>query len=447
MSQPAVLNDKLMNLTAELGTGRDKSSASFYAPSLITDEQLLNAYRGAWLPRKIIDVPALDATRRWRMWQAEAEQITLIEGEEARLGLRGKIRDLMTKARLFGGAALFLGTDERNVALPLDPPRIARGGLRYLNVFNRRDLQPGEIVRDPLSPYFGRPEFYSMTAATGAAQVNIHASRLVVLQGATLPDDQAQLTASSRGWGDSVLMSLMTAIQQSDNTMANVASLIFEANIDVINVPELMQRVGESKFRADLLTRFTLAATTKGINGMLLLDKDETYTRNAAAFGGLPDLMDRFLQAVSGAADIPATRLLGQSPAGLNSTGESDLRNYYDRIQSIQELEIGPAMVVLDECLIRSALGARPPEIHYVWTSLWQPTSAERSENFKRAAEAVKILAEAGVMPAEALAEAASNMLIENGWLPGLEQALEEYGTETPDPTDNGTESDPGETQ
>ena len=39
-----------------------------------------------------------------------------------------------------------------------------------------------------------------------------------------------------------------------------------------------------------------------------------------------------FLQVAAGAADIPVTRLLGQSPAGLSATGESDTRNYYDMI-------------------------------------------------------------------------------------------------------------------
>ena len=31
-----------------------------------------------------------------------------------------------------------------------------------------------------------------------------------------------------------------------------------------------------------------------------------------------------------------------------------------------------PAMSVLDEVIIRSALGSRPPEIYYEWNILWQ---------------------------------------------------------------------------
>ena len=57
------LSDGLMNLVANLGTDRDKAAGSFYAPAIIADDQLINAYRTAWLPRKIVDIPANDAVR------------------------------------------------------------------------------------------------------------------------------------------------------------------------------------------------------------------------------------------------------------------------------------------------------------------------------------------------------------------------------------------------
>ncbi|MDT9702481.1 anti-CBASS protein Acb1 family protein, partial [Streptomyces sp. P17] len=90
-------------------------------------------------------------------------------------------------------------------------------------------------------------------------------------------------------------------------------------------------------------------------------------------FGGLPELIEKFLQEIAGASDIPVTRLLGQSPGGLNSTGESDLRNYYDRVNADQTLTISPALAKLDELIICNALGSRPASIHYNWNSLWQP--------------------------------------------------------------------------
>ena len=62
----------------------------------------------------------------------------------------------------------------------------------------------------------------------------------------------------------------------------------------------------------------------KSINNLLLLGDGETWARERIDFGGLPDMVRTFLQVAAGAAGIPVTRLLGQSPAGLSATGDSD---------------------------------------------------------------------------------------------------------------------------
>ncbi len=422
------LSDKLVNFVANLGTERDKAAGSFYAPVILTDEQLLNAYRGAWFPRKVVDIPAKDATRRWRAWQANKQQIEKIEGEEKRLQVKARTMEALIKARLWGGAAIFIGTGDIDTSKPLVPDRIKAGGIKYLTVMSRRDLSATEQDRDVMSPNYGKPKAYRL----GGSAIEIHPSRLVIFTGADIPD-QDLASGNQFGWGDSVLQAVFEAIQQIDSTMANVASLIFEAKVDVINIPDFMQGMGDKEYEKKLLERFRLAATAKGINGCLLLDKDEEYSSKSANFSTLPDIIDRFLQNGCGAADIPATRMLSQSPAGMNSTGEADLRNYYDRIQSSQELDITPAMSVLDECLVRSALGSRPPEIHYIWNALWQTTSKERADIGKTTAETIKTIAETKLFPPDALSKAAETLLVENSVMPGLESALEEFGSEVPD--------------
>src|SRR5690606_3312121 len=124
--------DSLRNLVANLGTARDKASHSYYAPPCLTDEQLENAYRDACLPRKIVDIPAQDACRKWRGWNADKEQITALEAEERRLNVRGKVLDALTKARLYGGAALYIGTGDADPSKPLRPDSVQRGGIRHL---------------------------------------------------------------------------------------------------------------------------------------------------------------------------------------------------------------------------------------------------------------------------------------------------------------------------
>lgn len=421
--------DGLQSFVAGLGTDRDKASTVFYVEPQINDQQLLAAYRSSWLPRKIVDIPALDSCRNWRAWQAENDQIEAIEAEEKRLNIKAKIIEARKKARLFGGAAIYFDVgDDPAEELTLD--RVGKDGIRFLTVLTRRQLTAGQIENDPLSPQYGKPKDYKVNSSSGST--TIHPSRLVLFIGAEHPDENAP--GQNQGWGDSVLTSVLEAVKQADSTSANIASLVFEAKIDVITLEGMADALRKPGGEAELLTRYRIAATGKGNNGMLVLDGGETYEQKTGNFATLPDIMDRFFQNVSGAADIPMTRLFGQSPGGLNASGLSDLTNYYDHIRSMQELEMGPAMYTLDECIIRSALGSRPEEIWYQWTSLWQMTDKEKSEIGKINAETIKAIFDTGLIPEEVLGKSAVNMMVESGVMPGLDAAYDDWFKANPDP-------------
>jgi phage-related protein (TIGR01555 family) len=425
------VRDGLASAIAGLGTERDKAASVYYTDPFIDVQQLVAAYRGSWLPRKIIDIPALDSCRAWRSWQAKNDQIERIEAEEARLGVQGKVLEARKKARLFGGAAIYIDLGD-DASQPLNVERVKQGGVRFLTVLSPNQLQPGEIETDPLSPLYGRPKDYSIVSGT-TAQVKVHPSRLAIFIGNEMPDRDIA-SGATFAWGDSVLTSVMEAVKQADATSANIVSLIFEANVDVIAMEGLMDYVGTPEGERKIIDRYRIAATAKSINRMLILDGKEKYERKSANFANLPDLMDRFFQNVSGAADIPMTRLFGMSPGGLNASGESDLRNYYDRIASAQTLEMQPALKNLDECLIRSALGQRDPNIHYVWNPLWQMSEKEKAEIFEKKSNAARTIAgkggmESPLMPVEALSDAFVSELVEDGTLAGLEAAIKKYGT------------------
>ncbi len=421
----SMVRDGLVSLASRMGTERDKATSVFYTQPILTDEQIIAAYRGSWLPRKIVDIPALDSCRKWRNWQAAGDQIGSIEAEERRLNLRGKVLEASTKARLFGGAALFIGVDDADPALPLDLEAIEKGGLKHLTVLTRCQLAAGDMDGDPASEWHGKPKFYTLTGANGT-QVVIHPSRLVVFKGAMTPD-QGFGGMDNHAWGESVLTATLDAIKNADSTAANIASLVFEAKIDIIKVPQFSANIGNQAYEDAVLRRYTLANAIKGVNGTLILDSEEEYESKSAPLSGLTDILMAFLQIVAGAADIPVTRLLGQSPAGMNATGTADMKNYHDRIQAIQELDYTPAMSRLDECVIRSATGARDPAIYATWAPLEQMSEKERADIFKTKAEAARSLFGSAsgeeIIPRLALSEALLNAFVEDGSLPGLEVA------------------------
>ena len=408
--------DTLTNLVAGLFTGKDKLAHDRFGLVPQDRGQLDAAYRGDWIARKVIDVPPFDMIREWRRWHAAPEQIAAIEAEEARLDVQRKVARALRLARLYGGAALVLGAGDGDPAQPLPP--LGRGGLRYLHVMHRWEIAPGEIDRDVLSPGFGEPGWYQVASA-GRGGVRLHPSRVVRLAGAELPDG-----AGTDGWGDSVLQAVMDAIRHAGLAAQGVATLIHEAKLDVIRIPQLTQNLAQADYAQRLVDRFTLANTMKGLVNALVIDKEEEWDRKQLSFAQLPEIMQQYLQIAAGAADIPATRLLGQAPAGLNATGEGDIRNYYDRIAAEQRVTLGPALRRLDEALILSALGSRPPEIRSEWAPLWQLGAGEVAAIGKTKAETSALYAASGLIPPEVLARAVRNQVVEDGTYPGIEAAF-----------------------
>lgn len=427
---PYNTRDSLTNLVSGLGGAKDKMASTLYGLRFVDRQQLDAAYRGDWIARKVVDIPAFDATRRWRAWQAEDDQIEKLEETERRLNVQQKVAAALIRARLYGGAALILGMGD-DPSTELNPETVKADGLQYLHVANRWQLTIPKINRDVMSPYFGEPDMYQVSSET-VGMVNVHPSRVVRIVGAELPD----IDQSPDGWGDSVLMAVDTAIKAASATNENLAQLVYEAKVDTIKIPDLMLQLATAEYRDLLTDRFTLANVQKSINNTLMLDANEDWSTRTVNFAGMPDIIRAYLMIATAAADIPATRFLGQSPQGLSSTGESDTRNYYDRVSSEQEMKLTPAMSRLDEVIIRSALGDRPDEVYYEWRSLWQMTDKEKAEIAKLKADVYQIDVNTGLISDDALRMGRENQLVEDGFYPGFEAALADAVDDEPDETD-----------
>lgn len=420
--------DGLKNVVANLGTARDKASHTHYVDSVMPTPELLAAYRNSWLSRAAVNYPAEDATRKWRMWRAEADQITKIEKVEKELDVKGKVLEALISARLFGGAAIYINTGDAQQDQPLVP---GKGEIKSLVVLSSRALSPGEIVRDINSVYYGNPEFFTLTSGATAKQVEIHASRLAIFRGARVPDDMGISGTHSRAWGDSVLQAAYDAIMQADSTMANVASLVFESKVDVFRFEGFADLLASAGGDEVATNRLHTQAAMKGINGAVVIDKNDEYENKSYSFGGLPEIIGKCQDNVAGAVGIPVTRLYGRAAVGLSGSGDGDERVYFDRIGHIQSTEITPAMALLDDCIIWQALGSRPEEIYYEWTPLRQITETEQAEIFVKTATAARSIAGANsgeLVPLDALSDALVNALTESGSLPGLDQAVAKYG-------------------
>ena len=397
--------DGLSNVVAGLGTDRDKRFYSNYDVPLAQDRVSLESmFRGSWISRRIITTVADDMTRAgWRLnWDGyddEEDSAQAIIKAEAAFGVKHKVNEAIRWARLYGGSVLLVGIKgDEDLSQPLDPERVGKDSLSYLHVLDRwQILGSAELETDITSPNFRMPKFYSIAdASTDAFTERIHWSRVIRFNGQQLP---YFLWVQNARWDDSELQAPLDSVKNYDSVTGGVASMIFEAKVDILSMAGLADQLAMDNGAAKVTTRLLAAMTMKSFNRTLVIDKDtESYEQKQMQFGSLDKIVQNFVIDLCGACDIPATRLFGQSPAGLSATGESDIRNYYDHVSARQETNLRPQLTRLYDILVRSALGSMPDDFQISFEPLWQTTDKERAEIDKLRAETDHIYVTDGVL-------------------------------------------------
>ena len=114
-----------------------------------------------------------------------------------------------------------------------------------------------------------------------------------------------------------MLQVINDAVAAAGTVAQSIATLIAEAKFDVVKIPGLTEIFSTNDGTTRLIKRFSEANVAKSVINAVVLDAEEEWQRIGVDFDGMPEILQMYLQIAAGAADIPATRFLGRSPAGL----------------------------------------------------------------------------------------------------------------------------------
>jgi phage-related protein (TIGR01555 family) len=372
-------SDGLRNVIAGLGTSRDKTSYSnfFGVARPLTRYEIENMWESCWQCARIVSAPASDMTREWRSFNfaddPKSPSIEMLKQAEKALQVRAKFEEGETWGGLYGGAIMVLGIKGvTDLSQPLIKENVKKGDLVYLQVLDRWRCSGIGTVTDPTSWAFGAPEFYQLAESS----VMVHHTRCIRFDGDKLP--YFRWLANSR-WHASKLQKPYDALIALLQTSGSIATMVMEANIDVIKRDNLNEDMASDENEAKFIKRYALAALLKGNNRMLLLDGTETYDRKQFNFANLDKIQEKVEDTWCGASEMPRTRMYGASPGGLGSNGDGELRNWYDKIRSEQITKQSPRVDYFDEIFVRSALGTFPTDYAYEWNPLWQMSDADQA--------------------------------------------------------------------
>ena len=403
-NQTQLTGDSFQNFASRVGIGtQNQASGGHYGFSPISRNrtQLEWAYRSSWLAGKAVDAYSEDMTREGVTVKCEIEpdQLEQLESALDRLDIWGKIKSNCKWARLYGGSIAVLLIDGQKPETPLNFRTIGPGQFKGLLVLDRWVVQPSlqELITE-LGPDMGKPIYYDVIAdAQALVSQRIHHSRVIRLDGIELPYWQR---IAENGWGQSVLERLWDRLLAFDSTTEGAAQLVYKAHLRTYSVEGLRELIAAGgKAMEGLVKQIEMIRQYQSNEGMTLMDGKDKFESHSYSFAGLSDMLIQFGQQLSGAMDIPLVRLFGQSPAGLNSTGESDMRNYYDGIKMAQESHLREGMIKIYKCAFPSVLDMDLPEgFDFDFNSLWQVDDNEKADIAGKVTTAVNAAFDSGII-------------------------------------------------
>lgn len=339
-------------------------------PNAVLDDNTLSiAYRDLWLVRRLVEARTDDALRSgWGV--TETEKLPEFTRLNTATHPEGAFQRACHMADLKGGAGLFIGYKDTGDQSLLEPPP-ANAEVAFLEVFDKFQLQGMERSRDVNAPDFDQPQIWQVVGPRRSG-LTFHTSRLIRFPGDSKPTDLGE-DYRERDWGHSRLQSVWEDVVRYGVFWQSLTHLMQVASVGKLKLKGLIELLATRK-KADAEARIDLLNETLSSNRLFLLDagQNEDYSREAVAFSDIPALLQELQLNTAGAFHMPATKLFGRAPAGLNATGDADMRNWYDEVQEYQQSAILPRLSqVISICERR--------EVDIDFKPLWQPTEQEQA--------------------------------------------------------------------
>lgn len=451
-SASAVTLDSFNNFAHKLGVGADNplTGATYGFNPITRNRTLLEwIHRGSWIGGLAVDVVADDMTR------AGIEFITELPPDDSEsmdrsmtsMGVWHAVNETIRWGRLYGGAVCVAMVDGQDMRTPLRIETVGRGEFKGLLCLDRWMLEPHleDLVTD-YGPSIGLPRWYRVTSAAPALRgVAVHHSRVVVRHvGVSLPYQQKLM---ENLWGISVLERLYDRMIAFDSASTGAAQLVYKSYLRTLSVNGLRDIVAAGGAPLSGLTSYVdMMRRFQSIEGITVIDGEDKFDAQAhSAFSGLSDALVQFGQQLSGALQIPLVRLFGQSPAGLNSTGESDLRMYYDNINQLQMQGLHEGMTKVARLTAQSEGIRLPPNFAIGFKPLWQLKPEEKSNIAKTNSETVNSAYEGGLIGRKtALKELRQSSKVTGTFTNVTTELIESADDEVQDPPEAGGGAMPG---
>ena len=350
-----------------------------------------------WLIDKACSMPARDAVRTGYEVDAPDERIVeAIRKADKRHNIDATMREFIHMARVFGiRVAIFKvdSTDPEYYEKPFNLDGVTPGSYRGISQVDPLWMSPlltSQSVGDPANMRFYEPTFYLINGQ------KYHHSHLCICIPYPVSD---VLKPSYQYGGISLPQRIYERVYAAERTANEAPQLAMTKRLSVL-------KVNAAAFMSDMgraMQNLAAWISLRDNYGVKVIDKEsEDLTQFDTGLADLDATIMTQYQLVAAIANVPATKLLGTTPKGFNSTGDYEAASYREELESIQSndlqrlLDRHHALVVRSE--VAPALGIQPVNVTTTWRPLDSPTAAEWAAIGLQKAQAAQIYASLGAI-------------------------------------------------
>lgn len=354
-----------------------------------------------WLINRACKIPAEDATRNgWEIEGLDQEQVDELEALDKAWDIKRKCQEMARFTRVFGvRIALFCvdSTDPLYYEKPFNPDSIKPGSYRGISQidpnwcspeFNQRDMV------DPAGQDFFEPTWWRV------GMKRYHKSHLVITRYVEVPD---LLKPNYLFGGVSLPQLLWERVYAAERSANEGPQLLLTKRMNVLKT-DLDAAVSDPE---NFRQKNQLVSEQRDNYGQMAIGTEDEYEQHETSLGDFDSVVMTEYQLCAGIAEMPATKLIGTTPKGFNSTGDYESNNYRETCSTIQEHHCTPLLTRHYLCATRS-LGIEGT-VKLVWNPLDEPTEEAIATTSLVRAQTRQIYQDLGAVSQEQTAKVVKN--------------------------------------
>ena len=394
------------NYAASVGMNNSLQQYSSHILNRLSYQECANLATDSMIS-KAIDVIVREIFKSGGKWEAAHLDIDNFEMVLISLDFYEKIALAVQRALEYGGAFIYINTDDTNLSLPLylNEKTASTNKITGLTVIEPWQAAPVQVNSfNPLKENYMEPDLWWVLGAS----TSVHKTRLIPVVFYSVPD---LIKPLYNYLGLPLSFYMKNYVSNADTVRQSISDLILRFRTKIIKTTA--QKIADPQTQA----RVKYMNATSNNLATLLLAKDEEWIETVTSLSGMDNLLSQMYELMTASTrGIPVTKLLGLSPRGFNATGEYDENNFYDVIDGYASSVVIPAMEKVAEYILCFKAGVLD-EPKYTFNPRKQIKQKEQAEINNLKADYVSKLIMSGVVTGKDAIRAISEDNFKFDWI------------------------------